>query len=142
MPEETAGIYSACLRRSRVSAKKARLVIDLIRGRRVARAQDILRYTPKRAAYYIYRVLQSAVANAENAGAPDADELVVWRAWIDEGPVRWGRWKYAAHGRVRPIRRRSSHIHVELKAAPQEQKEKPRARKSGGGAGRPGRAGR
>ena len=112
--------YSACHRRARGSAKKARPVIDLIRNKRAAEARDILRYTPKRAAYYIDRVLQSAIANAENTGQVDVDDLVVSRAWIDEGPQFRGRWKYAAHGRVRPIIRRTVHIHVELARVPEE----------------------
>jgi large subunit ribosomal protein L22 len=130
-PEAT---YRASHQRARTSVKKARPVIDLIRGQRVARARDILRYTPKRAAYYIDRVLQSAIANAESTGQVDADDLVVARCWIDEGPARPGRWKFAAHGRVRPIRKRSSHIHVELAVRPEEPEEKkPRrpARQSG-----------
>jgi large subunit ribosomal protein L22 len=97
-----------------------RLVIDMIRGKKVPVAKDVLRYTPKRAAYFIDRVLQSAIANAENTGQVDVDDLVVHRAWVDEGPTRRGRWKYAAHGRVRPILKRSSHIHVELCVAPEE----------------------
>jgi len=125
-PEAT---YRACHRRASTSVKKARPVIDLIRGKRVSAARDILRYTPKRAAYYIDRVVQSAIANAESAGQVDVDDLVVSRAWIDEGPARPGRWKFAAHGRVRPIRRRTSHICVELAVVPEEP-EKPR--RSGG----------
>ena len=122
-------IYRACHRRASTSVKKARPVIDLIRGKRVSAARDILRYTPKRAAYYIDRVVQSAIANAESSGQVDVDDLVVSRAWIDEGPARPGRWKFAAHGRVRPIRRRTSHICVELAVVPEEP-EKPR--RSGG----------
>jgi len=126
--------YRASHQRARTSVKKARPVIDLIRGQRASRARDILRYVPKLAAYYIDRVLQSAIANAESAGQVDADDLVVARCWIDEGPARPGRWKFAAHGRVRPIRKRTSHIHVELAVAPEAQEEKqPKrpARKSG-----------
>lgn len=126
--------YRASHQRARTSVKKARPVIDLIRGKRASAARDILRYTPKRAAYYIDRVLQSAIANAESTGQVDVDDLVVARCWIDEGPARAGRWKFAAHGRVRPIRKPSSHIHVELAVRPEEPEEKkPRrpARKSG-----------
>ena len=121
-------VYKASHRRAPGSVKKTRLVIDMIRGKRVPAARDILRYTPKRAAYFVDRVLQSAIANAENTGQVDVDELVVKRAWVNEGPTRMGRWKYAAHGRVRPILRRSSHIHVELAAAPEEES-KPRGRR-------------
>jgi large subunit ribosomal protein L22 len=113
-------VYRASHKRARGSAKKLRLVIDMIRGKKVPQARDVLRFTPKRAAYYIDRVLQSAIANAENTGQVDVDDLVIHRAWVDEGPTRMGRWKFAAHGRVRPIMKRSSHIHVELCAAPEE----------------------
>ena len=131
MPE---AIYKASHRRAPGSAKKLRLVIDMIRGKRVPQARDALRYTPKRAAYFIDRVLQSAIANAENTGQVDVDELVVRRAWVDEGPTRMGRWKYAAHGRVRPIMKRTSHIHVELSPAPEEPQ--PPRRKGGRRAGK------
>jgi len=113
-------VYKASHRRAPGSAKKMRLVINMIRGKKVPAARDVLRYTPKRAAYFVDRVLQSAIANAENTGQVDVDELVVQRAWIDEGPTRTGRWKYAAHGRVRPILKRTSNIHVELAPAPEE----------------------
>lgn len=120
-------VYRASHQRASTSVKKARPVIDLIRGKRVAQARDILRYTPKRAAYYIDRVVLSAIANAESTGRVDVDDLVVWRCWIDEGPARPGRWKFAAHGRVRPIRKRTSHISVELAVMPeQEEEQKPR----------------
>lgn len=116
--------FRASHKRATTSVKKARPVIDLIRGKRVSVARDILRFTPKRAAYYIDRVLLSAVANAESTGRVDVDDLVVSRCWIDEGPARPGRWKFAAHGRVRPIRKRTSHINVELALAPEEVVEK------------------
>jgi large subunit ribosomal protein L22 len=130
-----ASVYRASHRRASTSVKKARPVIDLIRGKRVAQARDILRYTPKRAAYYIDRVLQSAIANAESTGQVDVDDLVVWRCWIDEGPARPGRWKFAAHGRVRPIRKRTSHISVELAVVEAEEEvKKPRKSAGQGGA--------
>ena len=127
-------VYRASHQRASTSVKKARPVIDMIRGKRVARARDILRYTPKRAAYYIDRVLQSAIANAEHTGQVDVDDLVVSRCWIDEGPARPGRWKFAAHGRVRPIRKRTSHINVELAVVEAEEEEK-KPRKSAGQSG-------
>lgn len=122
-------IYRASHRRAPGSAKKMRVVADLIRGQKVPKARELLRYTPKRGAYYMDRVLQSAIANAESTGEVDVDDLIVHRAWIDEGPSRPGRWKYAAHGRVRRIIKRSSHICVELCEAPE--KAEPPKRKSG-----------
>ncbi len=128
-------VFRASHMRASTSVKKSRPVIDLIRGRRVAEARDILRYTPKRAAYYIDRVLQSAIANAENTGRVDVDDLVVWRCWIDEGPARPGRWKFAAHGRVRPIRKRTSHISVELAVVEPERESEKKPRKAAGRSG-------
>jgi large subunit ribosomal protein L22 len=107
-------VYKASHRRAPGSAKKMRLVINMIRGKKVPAARDILRYVPKQGSYFIDRVLQSAIANAESIGNVDVDELVVKSACVDEGPTRAGRWKYAAHGRVRPILKRSSHISIEL----------------------------
>ncbi len=96
----------------RISPRKARLVADLIRGKRVDEAYRILRYTPKRkAARFIYKTLASAVANAENTKMMDVDILYVKEIYVNEGP-RLRRWKARAMGRVRPIIRRTSHITV------------------------------
>ena len=124
-------VYKARHRRAPGSAKKLRLVMDMIRGKSVPAARDALRYTPKRAAWFIDRLLQSAIANAENTGQVDVDDLVVHRCWVDEGPTRMGRWKFAAHGRVRPVLKRSSHLYVELAEAP-EPPAAPPARRRGG----------
>ena len=108
-----ASAYRAIHRNAPVSPFKARGVADLIRGKSVNEAREILRYTNKRAAYLFERVLHSAVANADEAGGADADELVVARAWVDEG-LRLKRWKAGPMGRVRPIIKRRSHLGVEL----------------------------
>src|SRR3981189_3280090 len=83
----------ALARHIRLSPQKARLVIDLIRGQKVQDALQTLRYTPKRAAKHIEKILRSAVANAErkaeDAGAPlDVDELFVNTCFVNEG-ARW-----------------------------------------------------
>src|SRR5574341_911081 len=88
----------------RMSPQKARLVIDLIRGRRANDALQILRFTKKRAAHDIYKVLWSAVKNAEHraeeAGEPvDVDELYVSHCYVNEGP-RWKRLRPAPMGRA------------------------------------------
>jgi len=93
----------------RLSARKARLVLDHIRGRSVPEARTILAFTPRAAAVDIEKVLRSAVANAESTHALDGDELVVLAAYADEGPTL-KRWRARARGRVNRIRKRTCHI--------------------------------
>ena len=100
----------------RMSPFKVRPVVDLIRGLDASVARETLRYTKKRAAQYVDRVLLSAMANAEQAGA-DIQDLYVAKAVADEGPVL-KRWKPGPHGRVRPILRRRSHVEVVLRPRP------------------------
>jgi large subunit ribosomal protein L22 len=114
----------AIQRTVRQSARKMRLVIDLIRGRGVAEADAILRFSKKRAARQIHKVLKSAVANAQQAaqrqGTPfDADQLRVKYAVVNEGATL-KRFTAAAMGRATPIKKRTSHveIHVASDAAP------------------------
>jgi large subunit ribosomal protein L22 len=95
----------------RVSPQKARLVVDLIRGRRVSEALNILRMTNKRVAPQVEKVLQSAVANAENRGDIDVDELVVREAYVNEGP-RLKRLRAAPQGRGHRYLHRMAHIIV------------------------------
>jgi large subunit ribosomal protein L22 len=101
---------------NRQSARKMRLVIDLIRGKSVGEAYAILQFTKKKAAEQIDKTLRSAVANARSkadlAGEfVDVDELVVTEAYINEGP-RLKRWRAAAMGRAAPIEHPTSHIIV------------------------------
>jgi len=98
----------------RVSAQKARLVVDLIRGRRCGDAINILRSTNKRIAPQIEKVLRSAINNAEQKESGiDVDQLRVTKAWVDEGP-RVKRLRPAPMGRAYRIQRRSAHIVVEV----------------------------
>jgi large subunit ribosomal protein L22 len=106
----------ALSRHVRMSPQKARLVVDLIRGQRAEHALQILRYTKKRAARDIEKVLRSAIANAErkaeDAGASlDVDELYVSRCFVNEGS-RWKRLRPAPMGRAFRYQRRTSHIIV------------------------------
>lgn len=95
----------------RISPRKVRLVVDLIRGKPVQQAMAMLRLMPHAAAVPVWRTLRSAVANAENNYALDPDDLVVSRAVADVGPtLKRGRPK--ARGRYGPVRRRSSHITI------------------------------
>ena len=97
----------------RTSARKARLVLDHIRGRSVPEARTILAFTQRAAATDIEKVLRSAVANAEANHGLDGDELVVEAAYADEGPTL-KRWKPRARGRVNRIRKRTCHITLVL----------------------------
>ena len=106
----------AHLRHVKLSPQKARLVMDLIRGRRAADALQVLRYTPKRPARHIEKVLRSAIANAErkaeDAGTPlDVDELYVARCFVNEGP-RWKRIRPAPMGRAFRYQKRTAHLWI------------------------------
>ncbi|CAN5707350.1 hypothetical protein BH24ACT26_BH24ACT26_08500 [soil metagenome] len=95
----------------RISPTKARQVIDLIRDRHVDDARRVLRFTQRGASAPVGKVLESAIANAEhNRGLP-ADELVVARAWVDEGPTL-RRYRPRALGRATRIRKRTCHISI------------------------------
>ena len=101
----------------RMSARKARLVLDNIRGRTVPEARTVLAFTSRAAAVDIERVLRSAVANAESTHALDGDELVVIAAYADEGPTL-KRWRARARGRVNRIRKRTCHITIVVGPSP------------------------
>jgi large subunit ribosomal protein L22 len=95
----------------RISPTKARAVMNLIRGRHVEDARRVLKFTQRSSAVPIGKVLDSAIANAEhNRGLP-GDELVVARAWVDEGPTL-KRFRPRALGRATRIRKRTCHIYV------------------------------
>lgn len=95
----------------RFSPQKARLVIDLIRGKKIDEALNILNFCKKAASRDITKVLKSAVANAENTNDLDADKLFVKRAYVNHGPVI-KRMQAKAMGRGGLIRKRSSHITI------------------------------
>jgi large subunit ribosomal protein L22 len=95
----------------RISPTKARQVIDLIRGRHVEDARRVLTYTPTAAGVPVAKVLESAIANAEHNRALPADELIVVRSWVDEGPTL-RRYRPRALGRATRIRKRTCHISV------------------------------
>ena len=96
---------------ARVSAQKVRLVVDTIRGRRVGDALAILSASNKRAAPQVAKVLRSAIANAENAGDVDVDDLTVAQAYVNEGP-RMKRIRPAPMGRAYRYVHRLAHIVV------------------------------
>ncbi|GAB3733453.1 50S ribosomal protein L22 [Silanimonas algicola] len=101
----------AILRSTRISPQKARLVADQVRGLPVARALDLLKFSDKKAAGIIRKVVYSAASNAENNLGADVDELKVATIMIDEGPVL-KRFGARAKGRGTRILKRTSHITV------------------------------
>ncbi len=102
---------SAKLRHARISAQKGRLVADQIRGLPVERALDDLAFSNKKASVMIRKVLESAIANAENNEGADIDELRVAAINVDEGPTM-KRIRARAKGRAARILKRTSHITV------------------------------
>ncbi|HBR5986016.1 TPA: 50S ribosomal protein L22 [Klebsiella pneumoniae] len=103
-------------RHARSSAQKVRLVADLIRGKKVSQALDILTYTNKKAAVLVKKVLESAIANAEHNDGADIDDLKVAKIFVDEGPSMKRIMPRAkgprAKGRADRILKRTSHITV------------------------------
>jgi large subunit ribosomal protein L22 len=100
-----------------ISARKVRLVVDAVRGKPAEVAMNTLRFMPNRAAEPVYKLIQSAVANAEQNFGLEVDELVVSRIYADEGPrhrlAPYG-GRFGARGRFKPVVRRSAHITVVL----------------------------
>jgi ribosomal protein L22 len=123
----------------RTSARKARLVLEHIRGRSVPEARTVLAFSERAVAKDVERVLRSAVANAEANHNLIGDELIVVAAYADEGPTI-KRWRPRARGRVSSIKKRTCHITVKLaerpqveakpKAAEQPKKRAPRRKKT------------
>lgn len=101
----------AVLRTARISPQKARLVADQVRGMPVDRALGLLQFSDKKAAHMIYKVVFSAVSNAENNLGADIDELKVKTIMVDEGPTL-KRFMARAKGRGTRILKRTSHITV------------------------------
>ena len=106
-------ISNAELRHLRISPRKVRLVADLVRGKDVEEARNILRLTQKRSSQPLLRLLESAIANADHKGGVNVDKLYVQTITVDGGPVM-KRWRPRAQGRATPILKRTSHITVKL----------------------------
>ena len=116
----------------RVTPMKARRVIDLVRGKDASDALDILRFAPQSASEPVAKVLASAIANAENNLDLDPRTLVVTTAYADEGPTL-KRFRPRAQGRAFRVRKRTSHITVEVTSVP-EKDGSGRGRRNQGGA--------
>jgi large subunit ribosomal protein L22 len=114
---ETDEVRSAIARATyvRVTPMKARRIIDLIRGKDAQDALAMLKFAPQAASEPVAKVLASAIANAENNFSLDADTLVISRAFVDEGPTL-KRFRPRAQGRAYRIRKRTSHITIEVES--------------------------
>ena len=97
----------------RISSRKVKIVIDLIRGKKVDEAMAILMYTPKSAAPVVEKLLASAIANAENNLSMNRDDLYVAEVYANQGPT-YKRYWARSHGRADVILKRTSHITVVL----------------------------
>lgn len=123
--------YKAVLRYAPIAPRKLRYTVDQIRGKNVNRALSVLRVIPKRGAYYVNQVLNSALANASTLDADlDADNLFVAEARVDPGPIR-KRWRTAPMGRAVPIKKRTSHIYITLTPLAEEEAVTPKAPRKG-----------
>ncbi len=103
----------AKLRNVRLSPRKARLVVDMVRGKGIQDAMNILQFSPQKTAPILSKLLKSAVANAEQKGVSDIDALFVKTVVVDQGPVL-RRFMPRAQGRASRIRKPTSHITVVL----------------------------
>lgn len=97
-----------------VSAQKARLVVDLVRGKPALEAVEILKFTPNKAAEPVRKLVQSAMANGEENFGVSREDLYIHTIYADEAPTR--KWRaFGARGRFKPILRRRSHVTVILR---------------------------
>ena len=101
------------LRYARISPQKTRLIIDMIRGSEVLQAMKLVQFLPQKGAKIVSKVLDSAVANAENNFGLDIDDLKVSNAYVDEAPT-FKRFRARARGRGTRILKRNSHITIEI----------------------------
>ncbi len=106
-------VSRASVKHIRISPRKARLVIDLIRGKQVEPALQMLQFSLRKGARLAKQLLESAVSNAREQERADVDRLWVTAGWVDAGRTM-KRYMPAAHGRATPIRKRSSHITIVL----------------------------
>lgn len=111
MPEEQITTAKATAKTVRIAARKARLVVDLIRDKKIDEAFAILQFTPHGASPIVSKVLKSAVANAENNFDLDREDMKVSEVFVNEGPTL-KRFRPRAKGSASPINKRTSHITI------------------------------
>lgn len=115
MPEENKVLEAtATLRFARISARKVKIVADLIRGKKVDEALAIVKFTPKASSEVLEKLLNSAIANAENNHGMNRGNLVVSEIYANQGPTM-KRIRPAAKGSASKIRKRTSHITIKLR---------------------------
>ena len=115
MPEENKVLEAtATLRFARISARKVKIVADLIRGKKVDEALAIVKFTPKASSETIEKLLKSAIANAENNHGMNRGNLIVSEIYANQGPTM-KRIRPAAKGSASRIRKRTSHITIKLR---------------------------
>ena len=115
MPEENKVLEAtATLRFARISARKVKIVADLIRGKKVDKALAIVKFTPKASSEVLEKLLNSAIANAENNHGMNRGNLVVSEIYANQGPTM-KRIRPAAKGSASRIRKRTSHITIKLR---------------------------
>jgi len=119
----------AVARHVRLSATKARRVVNLVRGLPAKEALTVLQFAPQAASEPVYKVLASAIANAENNDRLDPDALLVSAAYVDEGPTL-KRFRPRAQGRAYRIRKRTCHITIEVEAVAPKAPVRPAAKKA------------
>ncbi len=100
----------------RITPMKARRVVDMVRGMPVEDALSLLQFAPQAASETVYKILESAIANAESTEGLDADDLIVTVCQVDEGPTM-KRWRPRAQGRATRINKRTSHITLVVQPA-------------------------
>lgn len=113
----------AKLSNARLSAQKGRLIADMIRGKAVGQALDVLNFSDKKAARMMRKLLESAISNAEHNEGADVDELRVSTVFVDEGTVL-KRSSARAKGRANQIRKRTCHITVKVSNEPLKKRSK------------------
>jgi len=111
--------FRAVHRYARLTARKARMIADLIRGKQVNEALDLLQFAPQRAAAFYLRVLRSAIANAAENGGANVNRLVISDVRADDGPLLNNRmrWRPGPQGRAMPFRKRTSHLTIVVREA-------------------------
>ena len=116
---ETQQQFKAIHRHARITARKARLIADQIRGRSVNDALELLEFAPQRAAFFYKRLVKSAAANASQDETVNVNQLVITDCRADDGPLLQGRlrWRPGPQGRAMPFRKRTSHLTVRVAEA-------------------------
>jgi large subunit ribosomal protein L22 len=123
--------YKTILRYARNTPRKMRYVADMIRNKPVPEAQRILKYTPKRVSYFLYKLVNSALANATNRDANlTPEDLLISEISVGDGPA-FKRWRSASMGRATQVKKRTSHVTLVLKTITQPAKSSRPAGKHG-----------